>query len=764
MVVEEAKDRNIRIVQHGVFAPLRRWGVRWSLWPVHFVTSCCGVELAHSGACGYDMERLGALNYGIARQSNFIIIEGTITRKMARALRLVYEQMPDPKFVSLIGACGERGGLFWNSYNITLPHEIVPVDFFIPGCPVTPEGLIRGIRAVQEKIEGRGRTTIEFKCAELPREGGEARLVPSSPKFLAETPTVRIDVPREGELPERLKPLAEEEGVRVTAIGKNRVAIRTPAERLEEIALRLKELGFDHVKSVNIVDVPHERRMLVEYVVSSYSVRELMPVLVSLFAYVPRVSPGLQSLKHVWESADYCERELQDLFGVRFKGNPWQRRFILAPEVEAPLRKDFRLEEESYVLGEAPLAPKIEYPPEPLSYYLPVPDEVFEEAAKNDEFVLPIGPHHTGSGHLRVILRVKGDVIVDAIPDPGYVHRSMEKLAETKLYVQNIPLFERLSIADPVNINLGYVRTLEFALGVEPPERAKLIRTMLAELSRIGAFLYDAGIFSLFTGHSTGFMYTFSMREMLLELFVRMTGSRCTPSYVIPGGVRWDVSDEALKLTKNFTSAILHRLSKFESIFVNNPVLMERVKGVGVLTKEQAINVGIVGPFLRASGVEYDIRIAEPYEAYTELEWDVPVADDGDCLARFLLRLEEVRQSLNIVRQAVEALERTSGAVIAAEVLGEFKDAPDIRGLFFRTLGDICLPRGEFTCLTEAARGTLLFSILSDGESNLPYRVRVVTPSWMNLHGFMEAVKGQRLADFWAIYGSFGYFPPEADR
>ena len=191
---------------------------------------------------------------------------------------------------------------------------------------------------------------------------------------------------------------------------------------------------------------------------------------------------------------------------------------------------------------------------------------------------------------------------------------------------------------------------------------------------------------------------------------------------------------------------------------------MERVKGVGVLTKEQAINVGIVGPFLRASGVEYDIRIAEPYEAYTELEWDVPVADDGDCLARFLLRLEEVRQSLNIVRQAVEALERTSGAVIAAEVLGEFKDAPDIRGLFFRTLGDICLPRGEFTCLTEAARGTLLFSILSDGESNVPYRVRVVTPSWMNLHGFMEAVKGQRLADFWAIYGSFGYFPPEADR
>lgn len=764
MVAERAKDRNIRIVQHGVFAPLRRWGTRWSLWPVHFVTSCCGVELAHSGACGYDMERLGALNYGIARQSNFIIIEGTITRKMARALRLVYEQMPDPKFVMLIGACGERGGIFWNSYNITLPHEIVPVDFFIPGCPVTPEGLIRGIRAVQEKIEGRGRTTIEFKRAELPKEEGEPRLVPSSPKYLATTPTIRVDIPGEGELPERLKPLAEEEGIRVTVTGKNRVAIRTAAERLEEVAKRLKELGFDHVKSVNIIDVPHERRMIIEYVISSYSVRELMPVLVTLFAYVPRAEPGLRSLKHVWDSADYCERELQDLFGVSFEGNPWQRRFILAPEVEAPLRKDFKLAEESYVLGEAPLAPKIEYPPEPLSYYLPVPDEVFEEATRNDEFILPIGPHHTGSGHLRVILRVKGDIIVDAIPDPGYVHRSMEKLAETKLYVQNIPLFERLSIADPININLGYVRTLELALGVEPPERAKLIRTMLAELSRVGAFLYDAGIFSLFTGHSTGFMYTFSIREMLLEIFVRATGSRCTPSYIIPGGVRWDVSDDVLKFARNFTSAALRRLSKFESIFVNNPVLMERTKGVGVLTKEQAVGTGIVGPFLRASGVEYDVRIVEPYEAYADFDWDVPVADDGDCLARFLLRLEEVRQSLNIVRQAVEALERTRGPVIAEEVLGEFKDAPDIRGIFFRTLGNLVLPHGEFTCLTEAARGTLLFTVLSDGESNVPYRVRVVTPSWMNLRGFMESVKGQRLADFWAIYGSFGYFPPEADR
>jgi len=192
---EEEKDRNIRNVHSGILSPLRRWGTKWSLWPCHFLTSCCGVELAHAGACGFDMERLGTLNMGISRQTNFIIVEGTITRKMARALRIVWEQMPEPRFVNVIGACGQRGGIFWNSYNITYPWKIVPVDFFIPGCPITPEGLIRGVRAIQEKIDGKDRTTIKFKKVELPSGGElEERMVPTTPKLLAPTPEVKIDV------------------------------------------------------------------------------------------------------------------------------------------------------------------------------------------------------------------------------------------------------------------------------------------------------------------------------------------------------------------------------------------------------------------------------------------------------------------------------------------------------------------------------------------------------------------------------------------
>lgn len=780
------KNRNIRIVSSGILSPLRKWGTKWSLWPCHFLTSCCGVELAHSGASGYDMERLGTLNMGISRQTNFIIVEGTITRKMARALRIVWEQMPDPKFVNIIGACGQRGGIFWNSYNITYPHDIVPVDFFIPGCPVTPEGLMRGVRAVQRKIEGRDETTVKFDKVELPSLPPEERKeyrVPTTPKIYAPTPTIRVDVPSDvdwnyGEgLVQELKTLLNGLYESITITDKNRIAIRTTSENVVEVAKKLsEEMNVDHVKNVNVIDVPHERKYIVEYMVSSYT-KELMPVIISIFAEIRREEEAkFPSFSTLWESADYTEREMHDFFGVRFEGNEGiDSKFLLAPDTpDFPLRKDFKLEEERYVIEKGipltlPIKPPHYTPPstsEMESLSMPVSEEIFEESEKRDGFVAFIGPHHSGSGHLRWVVRMKGDIIEDIIPDPGYVHRSMEKLAENRLYVQNIPLFERACIAEPINLNLGYVRTIEKALGLDVPERASYIRTLMAELSRIGCFLYDAGIFSLFTGHSTGYMYSFAVREMILEAIVGMTGSRCSPSFLIPGGIRRDISDDMLRLVENLTSAIHKRLKKFEDIFVYNPVLVSRAKEVGVLTRQEAINYGIVGPFLRASSVEYDTRKVEPYEVYDRLEWDMPVADEGDCLMRFLLRLEEVMQSLKIIGQVVDALkEIPKGNVISEEILGDYKEvSDDIRGYLYRVYGNLVLPRGEWTTLTEAARGTLLYSIISDGESNVPYRVRIVTPSWTNLRGIVEAARGERLADFWTIFGSFGYFPPEADR
>jgi len=312
---------------------------------------------------------------------------------------------------------------------------------------------------------------------------------------------------------------------------------------------------------------------------------------------------------------------------------------------------------------------------------------------------------------------------------------------------------------DAVNFNLGYVRAIEDALDIEVPERAKYLRTILAELCRIGTHLYDAAILAVFMGHTTGFMYPFGIREIVCECLVRMTGARFTSSFIIPGGVRRDVDEKTLRYVYYATLAIANRLKSFERIFINNPTVIARLKDVGVLTRSEAIKFGLVGPFLRASGVEYDVRSVEPYEVYDELTWDIPVSDDGDGYARFLVRVNEINQSLSIIRQCITRI--PDGRVISEQII---ENGKEIRGNFFDVYSDLVLPPGEYTTVTEAARGLVLFSLISDGESNVPYRLRVVTPGWLYLRGFMESLKGERLADLQAIYGSFGYFPPEADR
>lgn len=401
----------------------------------------------------------------------------------------------------------------------------------------------------------------------------------------------------------------------------------------------------------------------------------------------------------------------------------------------------------------------VEPPRELRSLFIPIPPEYVEETYRSDDFLILVGPQHPGSGHMRLIVRVKGDIIQEVIPDPGYVHRSIEKLAENRLYIQNIPLVERPAIMDAPNFNLGYIRAIEDALDIEVPERAKYIRTMLAELGRVGTHLYDAAILAVFIGHTTGFMYPFGLRELICEAFVRLTGARFTSSFIIPGGVRRDADDATLKWIYDMTLAMEKRLKSFERIFIKNPTVIARLKDVGVLSKEEAIKYGVVGPFLRASGVEYDVRVVEPYEAYDDLAWDMPVADEGDGYSRFLVRVNEVGQSLSIIRQCIRQM--PEGRVISEQIS---ENGSDIRGSFYDSLSNIVLPPGEYTTLTEGARGTIIYSIISDGESNVPYRLRVISPGWLYLRGFMESMKGERLADLQAIYGSFGYFPPEADR
>jgi NADH-quinone oxidoreductase subunit D len=408
----------------------------------------------------------------------------------------------------------------------------------------------------------------------------------------------------------------------------------------------------------------------------------------------------------------------------------------------------------------------VEPPTELKDLFVPLPPEYVEDTYKEDEYLVLVGPQHPGSGHMRIILRLKGDIIVEALPDPGYVHRAIEKLAENRLYVQNIPLVERPAIMDCANYSLGYVRAIEKSLGIEVPERAKYLRVILAELCRIGTHLYDAAIFSVFMGHTTGFMWPMGLRESVCESLVRMTGARITASFIVPGGVRRDVNDETLGFVYRATNFIENKLKGFEKIFIKNPAIVARLRGVGVLTKEEAIRYGVVGPFLRACGVEYDVRKVEPYEVYDELDWDIPVAEDGDAYTRFLVRVEEIRQSIKLIRQAVKEI--PEGPIISESLIEKIKEkekaSKDLKGFFYRTFSKLTPNAGEFTTLTEAARGLLLYTLVNDGESNALYRLRMVTPGWLYLRGFMESLKGSRLADLQAIYGSFGYFPPEADR
>jgi len=354
-----------QFIHYGVLSRLKRWGIKWSLWPVHLVTACCGVELAHAYACGYDAERLGSLYFGMCRQANVIVIEGTVTRKMAKILKMTYEQMPEPKFVIAMGSCAIKGGVFWNSYHIVRPWEIVPVDVFISGCPPTPEALLRAIRTVQEMVFNKKmESPIKKKVIELEKvveKPAEVKLQkpPAPPVRISPKPKIvlcqekKVNWPFGQELVNKLKELLSGLVARIVICDVNRLCLETSSDKIIEVAKKLREFGFDHVKSVNVIDLIHEKKFIVEYVVSSFSVSELMPVLLHIHISIPRDNPRIPSLIEIWPSADYMEREMHEFFGIWFEGNPWMgRNFLIDPDtpIKYPLRKDVKVETPIYTI------------------------------------------------------------------------------------------------------------------------------------------------------------------------------------------------------------------------------------------------------------------------------------------------------------------------------------------------------------------------------------------------------------------------------
>lgn len=355
------------------------------------------------------------------------------------------------------------------------------------------------------------------------------------------------------------------------------------------------------------------------------------------------------------------------------------------------------------------------------------------------------GPQHPASGQFRLVLDIDGDTIVRGHPDIGYTHRGIEKLAEIKNYWQIVPLVERVADIDSFNMALGHCHAVEELMGVEVPERAKFIRVVMGEISRIMCHLYWIALFHAGAGLFTAFMWPIADRELFCDLAELATGSRVTFYYIIPGGVRRDVPTEFYKRAIKSVDYFERRLHDYEDMFYRSGVYGVRSKGVAVLRRRDAIRLGAAGNVLRGSGVRADVRKDEPYDAYDQMDFEVITRKEGDCHARARIWLHEMWESCSIIKQAVKALQKLPRGPIRVRVPLKVPEP------------------GETYSRIESARGELGYYIKSTGGPR-PYRFKMSTPSFRNAIVLEHLLKGAKVADVPVITFSTYLFPLDADR
>jgi len=357
---------------------------------------------------------------------------------------------------------------------------------------------------------------------------------------------------------------------------------------------------------------------------------------------------------------------------------------------------------------------------------------------------LNVGPQHPGSGHMRLIIKVDGDYIVSCDPDPGYVHRGEEKMAEYRNYIQNIPHLERPVIHDSCNILYPYCLAVEDLLGIEVPERAKYIRVIGSELNRCIYTLYWLAIYGIFLGHSTMFMWPAGDRELFIDLLEAMSGARVTHAYFVPGGVRNDLPANFEERCLRQVNYFEKRIKEYEDIFYQNPVLKQRTEGTGILSRMDAIRLGTTGSVLRASGVDFDVRKKEPYDVYENLDFETQVLREGDSYARSRVPYLEMFESCRIIKDALKKMPK-SGSV-------RTKLKPNPKG-----------GNDEAYRRVESGRGSLGYHIISNNRPE-PYRVKISVGSFRNLICMPYLLKGEKLGNMPSVYWSLNYWPVEADR
>ncbi|MDT3718126.1 NADH-quinone oxidoreductase subunit C/D [Pseudomonas oryzihabitans] len=470
----------------------------------------------------------------------------------------------------------------------------------------------------------------------------------------------------------------------------------------------------------------------------------------------------------IFPNANWYEREVLDMYGIHFDGHPLPKRMLMADNWQGhPLRKDYparATEFDPYALNAA----KQDLEQETLRFK---PEEWgMKEHAENSDFMfLNLGPNHPSAhGAFRIILQLDGEEIVDCVPEIGYHHRGAEKMAERQSWHSYIPYTDRIDYLGGVMNNLPYVLSVEKLAGIKVPSRVDFIRVMMAEFFRINSHLLYLGTYIQDVGAMTPVFFTFTDRQRAYKVIEAITGFRMHPAWFRIGGVAHDLPRGWDRLVREFLDWMPKRLDEYEKAAMKNSILIGRTRGVAAYNTKEALEWGVTGPNLRATGLDFDLRKARPYSGYENFEFEVPIAHNGDCYDRGMLRVEEMRQSLRIIEQCLQHM--PEGPYKADHPLTT--PPPKERTLqhietlithFLQVSWGPVMPAGEAFQMIEATKGANSYYLTSDG-STMSYRTRIRTPSFPHLQQIPAVIRGSMVSDLIAYLGSIDFVMADVDR
>ncbi|MGC8493105.1 MAG: NADH dehydrogenase (quinone) subunit D [Syntrophobacteraceae bacterium] len=809
---------------------LINWSRKYSLWPMFFGLSCCFVEEAAAFTSRYDLARFGAeVLRPSPRQADLLIVSGTVFKKIAPVVLRLYEQMPEPKWVISMGSCSNSGGMY-DVYSVVQGvDQILPVDVYVPGCPPRPEALMEGLVILQDKIAStekpsrrifhlgggsqgterpilevgatksedprgpgyqgvtiRGTSVLpgelqwgsrsdimwtppahrmEFSDADLAlaaevreRFGDRARLAPHSSDML----TFEVD---RGSVKDVLRYLKNESKAQFKRLD-DLTAIDESARRNRVWNKDFAEATSDAGAVGALSQKEHERYpdFTMVYQLLSFDTASRVRIKSGLDAE-GGAGAAAASVTDIWPSANWYEREVFDMFGIRFEGHPHLRRILMPEWWEGhPLRKNYpgrATEMAPYTRDDARKRQPMD------AAEVASLDGKAPEGGR--EFFLNIGPHHVSThGLLRCIAALDGEEIKSLDLEIGYHHRATEKVGERQSWHQYIPYTDRNDYLAGSSLEFSYVSAVEKLAGIHVPERAQAVRVLLAELYRLSNHLVWLATFAHDLGAMTPNFYTFVEREMILDIIELITGGRLHAEFLRIGGLAADLPDGWKKAVDDLTAIFPRRLFEYEKLVRRNPIFLARTKGIGRITLEEAMDWGVTGPNLRACGLAWDLRKKMPYSGYDNYEFEVPTQTEGDCYARYLVRIEEMRQSIKIIEQVARNMpagrhvtDDYRYAIPRREEM--LRDIETLIHHFINVTRGMKIPVGEAYGATEVPRGEHGYYVVSDGLG-YAYRMRVRGPGFANIQTLPLLATGESIADLISIIGSMDVILPDIDR